>query len=415
MTRTTVVWAMALAVLAADAVSIAAGRMTHGFIAYYAASTLLVHGELGPQVYDDVWFMRYVQELTGTEVLEVFGPNPPSMALLALPVVVFEPRVARVIWLALTLIAFGVATRVWIRRLSLPDAIAPAAIALVMLNPAVWANLRTAQAYLFLFAAYTAVVQWLDRHDVRAGVAAGFAFALKSSGAAWWALLLVQRRWKVVVTAALTAILLAGLVVVVTGLELWVRYPAYVSEFVRRPGAASVAYQTTSSLARHLCMPASAHSPAPVAECSAIAAVLPPALVFAAWLFTAWTVWRGVPFALAMASGVSLALLALPVAAEHHFVLLPIPLLLLIEARGSSHRISVSEGVRLALFVVLFLVPLTLTSRFDAGWWALLAYPRLYATWLLWAAILIEMRARHRCGESGDIGSAVSNGVARAI
>ena len=67
MTRTTVVWVMALAVLAADAVSIATGRMTHGFIAYYAASALLMQGELGPQVYDDAWFMRYVQELTGTD------------------------------------------------------------------------------------------------------------------------------------------------------------------------------------------------------------------------------------------------------------------------------------------------------------------------------------------------------------
>ncbi len=116
-----------------------------------------------------------------------------------------------------------------------------------------------------------------------------------------------------------------------------------------------------------------------------------------------------------MAAGVSLALLALPVAAEHHFVLLPMPLLLLIEARGSSQRISVNEGVRLGLFVVLFLVPLTLTSRFAAGWWALLAYPRLYATWLLWAAILLEMRSLQLRRESGDIHSAGDNGAVRTI
>ena len=394
MTRTTVVWAMALAILAADAVSVASGRMTHGFIAYYAASRLLVSGELGLQVYDDAWFMRYVQALAGTGVLEVFGPNPPSMALLALPVVAFEPRVARAVWLALSLVAFGAATHLWIRRRSVPEAIAPAAIGLVMLNPAVWANLRTAQAYLFLFAAYTAVVHWLDRRSVRAGVAAGFAFASKSSGAAWWALLLVQQRWMVVVTAALTAIVLSGVALVMTELALWTRYPAYVAEFVQRPGAASVAYQTTSSLARHLCMPASLHSPAPVADCGAIAAVLPAALVIAAWLLTAWIARRGVPVALATAAGVCLALLALPIAAEHHFVLLPIALLLVVESRGSFRQFSVSESVWLALFLALFLTPLTLTARFDAGWWALLAYPRLYATWVLWAAIVIEMSSR---------------------
>ena len=31
------------------------------------------------------------------------------------------------------------------------------------------------------------------------------------------------------------------------------------------------------------------------------------------------------------------------------------------------------------------IVPLELTAeRFTVGWWALLAYPRLYAAWLLW-------------------------------
>jgi hypothetical protein len=33
-----------------------AGSMTHGFVAYYAASRLLVSGELGPIAYDDRWF-----------------------------------------------------------------------------------------------------------------------------------------------------------------------------------------------------------------------------------------------------------------------------------------------------------------------------------------------------------------------
>jgi hypothetical protein len=392
-TRATAVWAAALVVLAADAVSVATGRMTHGFIAYYAASRLLVDGELGAQVYDDAWFIRYAQELTGTGVLEVFGPNPPAMALLALPVVAFDPVVARAIWLAMALVAFAVATHTWIRRTPLPGVVAPAAVLLLMLNPSVWANLRTAQTYLFIFAAYTAVVQFLDRRDGRAGVAAGLALATKSSGAAWWALLLIQRRWRFAAAAALTVLALSCLVLALTGLDPWLRYPQYVAGFVQRPGAASVAYQTTWSLARHLCTPASTFNPAPAADCGAIATVLPPSLVLGAWLLTAWAVRRGGPPALAMAAGVCLALLALPVAAEHHFILLPIPLLLLIEARRSRQGIFMSEGLVLVLFLVLFLVPLTWTSRFTDGWWALLAYPRLYAAWLMWGAILVEMRS----------------------
>ena len=47
------------------------------------------------------------------------------------------------------------------------------------------------------------------------------------------------------------------------------------------------------------------------------------------------------------------------------------------------------NGGRRALLVV----PLEWTAeRFTVGWWALLAYPRLYAAWLLWLLSLRELR-----------------------
>jgi hypothetical protein len=46
------------------------------------------------------------------------------------------------------------------------------------------------------------------------------------------------------------------------------------------------------------------------------------------------------------------------------------------------------------LVVVSAIVHLELTAeRFTGGWWSLLAYPRLYAAWLLWAAAVRELRA----------------------
>ena len=53
-------------------------------------------------------------------------------------------------------------------------------------------------------------------------------------------------------------------------------------------------------------------------------------------------------------------------------------------------RLSTLE---LVLIAALLIVPLEITAeRFTAGWWALLAYPRLYAAWMLWAASLRELR-----------------------
>lgn len=75
----------AVMILAAFAI-FSAGSMTHGFVSYYTASRLLVSGELGPLAYDDAWFGAAVQRLTSSSVREIFTPNPPTMALMALPI-----------------------------------------------------------------------------------------------------------------------------------------------------------------------------------------------------------------------------------------------------------------------------------------------------------------------------------------
>ena len=84
-----------------------------------------------------------------------------------------------------------------------------------------------------------------------------------------------------------------------------------------------------------------------------------------------------------VAAGTTLSVLSLPAIAEPHFVLMVIPLALL--------RL---QGVELALIAALLVVPLEFTAeRFTAGWAVLLAYPRLYAAWLLWAAAVRELLA----------------------
>ena len=55
--------------------------------------------------------------------------------------------------------------------------------------------------------------------------------------------------------------------------------------------------------------------------------------------------------------------------------------------------------VEVAVIGGLLIVPLEFTAeRFTSGWWVLLAYPRLYAAWILWAAAVRELRA----AESGQ-------------
>ncbi|MEY4093379.1 MAG: hypothetical protein RLZZ53_578, partial [Acidobacteriota bacterium] len=62
---------MIAAMLLTGAAIFSAGSVTHGFVSYYAASRLLVGGELGPTAYDDRWFGEVVQRITASSVREI--------------------------------------------------------------------------------------------------------------------------------------------------------------------------------------------------------------------------------------------------------------------------------------------------------------------------------------------------------
>jgi hypothetical protein len=121
----------------------------------------------------------------------------------------------------------------------------------------------------------------------------------------------------------------------------------------------------------------------PAASCEPIAFAVPYALLGVALFITVVAVHRAPQTHAGLAAGAVLSLLALPASAEVHFVLLGIPLLLVPLRAGE-----------MALVAFLLIVPLEITAeKFSTGWWALLAYPRLYAAWLLWAASVREMFA----------------------
>jgi hypothetical protein len=84
-----------------------------------------------------------------------------------------------------------------------------------------------------------------------------------------------------------------------------------------------------------------------------------------------------------LAAAAALSVLSLPAVEEPHFVLMAIPLALL-----------PLDAFELAIIGALLIVPLEFTSeRFTNGWWALLAYPRLYGAWLLWFASIRAPRS----------------------
>ena len=362
-----------------------AGSMTHGFVSYYTASRLLIDGELGPRAYDDRWFGEAVKQQTVSDVREIFIPNPPTMAVMALPVAGLDARPARAVWLIASLLVFiaGVAALVNYQALRNRDVAIPVLL-LMLLSPAVFTNLRIGQGYLIVFALFTAMVLLLIRErDRAAGLCLGLLLALKTSGVAVVILLMAKRRWTALIAAGITAAILALAITPFIDASMWTIYPSQVRAYVARPASAVTAYQTTLGLVRHLCVADPQWNPSPAASCEPLAFVIPYLILGVATVVTMVLSMRSQRVEAWIAAGTTLSVLSLPAIAEPHFVLMAIPLALL--------RLGTIE---ILLIGALLIVPLEWTAeRFTAGWTALLAYPRLYAAWLLWGAAIRELLA----------------------
>jgi hypothetical protein len=377
-----IAWVGAAFVLTAFAMY-SAGSITHGFVAYYAAGRLLMDGQLGLPAYDDRWFGEYLQQLTGSNIREIFTPNPPTMALMAWPLAGIDHHTARLIWLIASVVVFAAAVFALARcRAERHGSVPVVAVLLAMLSPAVFSNIRVGQAYLIVFACFGAAGWCLyQRRDAIGGAVLGLALGLKLSGTAWLVVLAAERRWRAIGAAIAVAATLAFAVTPWIDPAMWWQHPAVVRAFVERPSGSVTAYQTTLSLARRLCIADSTWNPAPAASCEGAAFVVPYLLLGAAIAITVALVGRAHDPGASLAAGATLSLLVLPASAEVHFVLLGIPLL-----------IVPLRPLELAVIAFLLIIPLELTAeRFTSGWAVLLAYPRLYAAWLLWAAGIKEL------------------------
>jgi hypothetical protein len=232
----------------------------------------------------------------------------------------------------------------------------------------------------------------LKARDRSAGVCLGLLLALKTSGVALALLLIVRKRWTALAAAAVTALLLAIAIAPFIDADMWWTYPAQVRAYVARPASSVTAYQTTLGLFRHLCIADPQWNPSPAASCVRMAFVAPTLITAIATLVTLIFARRSTRAEAWIAAGATLSVLSLPAVAEPHFVLMAIPLALL--------RLT---SIEILLIGALLIVPLEYTTeRFTAGWWALLAYPRLYGAWLLWAAAIRELRYHSPTQEAGN-------------
>ena len=383
-----------------------AGQITHGFAAYYAASRLVMEQRGGPIFYDDAAFQAEVAKLTDGQASDIYWANPPTTALMFMPLATFSITAARRVWTGISFFLLFLSAAILglvIFKASSQTGPYFLASAILLLSVPVAKNFQYGQAYILLLAFFTlALLAFRSGRDGVAGLFLGLTLALKASGLPILVLLTVRKEWRVVTQACIVFLALILFSIRLVGFSTWQAYffdalPGYLSS----PVIAVTAYQTIPGILRHLFMYHASWNPDPLINWPVFASVVGIAIALQLvriaglrsrrmsreWLFC---------------MGLILSVILVPTAEEHHYVLLYPAFLLAVNSPTIPKTL---------LFAATALIALPLdyeTKALTMGWWALLAYPRLYGAVLLFIALYQYEGHQNSYGPEADYSDAFS-------
>jgi hypothetical protein len=370
---------------------------TQGFAAYYTASYAVLHGGTA-DLTDDTKFEAWLPRV-GIEFPEVYRGNSPTLALLMIPLTIFEPAAAQTIWLFLNVVLLIACS--WIAgRLCAPDD--PSArwwiAAIFPLLAPVRETIHWGQVYLLL-ALLILIAIWALRHQnsLVAGIAVGLMILLKPY---YGILALGLLVWTRKPRAILSAVLVVAVVIAISLPLLAPAWPGFIQSqlAVIDYGSASIpANQTLNSLLLHWLVYIPDWNPAPLIDLPWLAALLYWAALLSMAIVTVWSI-RDPP-ALWIPALVLMPILA-PVGEPHHYTVALYAVALAIAEVVHTIR-SDQQRPKLLIFLIvasLLLLCIPWPNLRDAalwgGWRGLFAYPRLIGALLLWIASVYI--AQHR-------------------
>ncbi len=398
-------WVAAAAAAAQFAWSlpVAATRESAGFPTLYTAGRLVLEGSSLSRAYDDAWFGAQVHRFFPS-IVEIFRPNPPAAALIAVPVAWLPPRAARVAWTLLSL-AVLVAVSVWaLRRLAPRGLAAPACALVVFLFQPFRACLHYGQAYIVLLGLLVVGLEAL-RHERprRAGAALGALFGFKAAALFTGFVLLSRRRRRALAWGVATVAAIGALSLLRPGADCWRAWLSYLSRpsgLFGRPEEVVTAYQTLPGFIAHLTRIDARLNPSPLFDAPAggrlFAFAVSLLLLGASLERTARNADPSLPVALLVLTH----LVVDPWTLDYHYPLAFLPLVVVacaLRDRGAG----AARWALLALGTALLSAPAgwCKSPSLQAGALALLAYPQLYGALLVWGL------AFHTSGEGRSTGS----------
>lgn len=374
-------------------------RPSHAFGFYYALGRMLAEGEDLAASYDPEHMARVMAR--STPGVSDINLNPPPVAVLFWPLGGLDYVPARIVWTALNLALLAGAGVLLLREAGLAGPWAVGFAALALAFAPLSANFHVGNMYVLLLALLAGSwVGFRRGRDGLLGVCLGLAVVLKLAGILLLPLLLVERRTRALAWTAGTAAAVAALTLPVVGLAAWRADAALLLAHGARPERAVTAYQSVHSFVHHLLARHEVWNPAPLADLPALATVL--ALGAAGVLVAAGLVAAarrpgddGVFAAFVVASVV-----VSPLALDYTYTLLLLPAAVAVARVRAARRPLAWVVLGAALVAVGADLPYR-SPRLAAGWWALLAYPKLAGALALWGLFLVLPRGA-RATARGD-------------
>lgn len=363
---------------------VASSRGVRGgeFAAYWTAARLVSEGAPVDRFYEDAEFRARLRA-NGIAQNDIWYPNPPTTALVFLPLSGRRYEAARAAWVGLSgLLLLGtVALLAW--TAGLEGGFLAAFVLFGLHGQPSLADLGHGQVYAFVTALLAVAARAFVLGRPRAfGSLLGVLAPVKLAGSHLWLLAIPKRLRTSLLWGVGSAAILVLLSVPFVGLAGWRAFLTVPGRIASDPTFSVTAFQSLGGLVRRLFVPDPTWNPRPLLDAPFVADVL----VLATQLALAGIVlalgWRDREPGLALSAAVLAGLLASPFSQDYTYVQAVVPAAFVLSAL-QGRRVP---GRTLAAFAGLLLIGASGWHKlpaFQDGAAALLAYPKVYGALIL--------------------------------
>lgn len=358
------------------------------FVSYLVSSQAIAAGHGAAHFYDDDLFHKEIADL-GYEERDIFYPNPPTTALLFLPLSDLDFQTARRAWVILSLLFLTLAVSLQFKELKLAGTWSLIALTVVLISQPLRADLRHGQIYTFML--LLATLTWVGfrrNRQIVAGIAFAGLIATKLFALPLYLLFLLRRHWKAIWVSliSMAVIVLASLPLLTP--EAWMQFLRIPQRMLYNTNLYAVtAYQSLQSLIRHLFTFDPFWNAQPILNSPPVATIL----IWASYLLiislTMYAMHVSKDVDLSFAAFITLSVFLSPFSQDYAYTVLLLPIVILIaylREKPSTRLILIAM-----MGILLFASNLPFKSpRLTPGFWALLAYPKLYAGVIIWSLLI---------------------------